>query len=65
MNNGRFILSQIIDFVSRKKIQRLSQRYKNNARIRHFGFRQQFICMVFAQLTWREGLHDIETSTSR
>lgn len=61
MNNGRFILSQIIDFVSRKKIQRLSQRYQSDIRIRHFGFRQQFICMVFAQLTWREGLRDIET----
>ena len=29
--------------------------------MRHFGCRQQFICMAFAQLTWREGLRDIAT----
>lgn len=27
--------------------------------MRHFGVRQQLICMVFAQLTWRDGLRDI------
>ena len=29
------------------------------SRVCHFGCRQQLICMVFAQLTWREGLRDI------
>ena len=61
MNPGRHILSQIIDFVHREKLQRLVKHYAPNQKIKHFGFRQQFICMVFAQLTWREGLRDIET----
>src|SRR5258708_6617308 len=61
MNSGRYILSQVLDLVERKTIERLSARYGAESRVRHFGCRQQFICMVFAQLTWREGLRDIET----
>ena len=62
MNTGRHVLSQIVNFVHWEKLQRLARRYEPNQKIKHFGFRQQFICMVFAQLTWREGLRDIETS---
>ena len=60
MNSGRFVLSQILDLVHRQTLERLAYRYGANARVKHFGCRQQFICMVFAQLTWREGLRDIE-----
>ncbi len=59
MNSGRYILSQIIELVDRKTLARLVARYDAEANVRHFGCRQQFICMVFAQLTWREGLRDI------
>lgn len=61
MNTGRHVLSQIVNFVHWEKLQRLARRYEPNQKIKHFGFRQQFICMVLAQLTWREGLRDIET----
>jgi len=61
MKTGRHVLSQIVNFVHWEKSQRLARRYEPNQKIKHFGFRQQFICMVFAQLTWREGLRDIET----
>jgi hypothetical protein len=61
MNSGRFILSQILDLVDRKMLSRLVERYEAESRVRHFGCRQQLICMVFAQLTWREGLRDITT----
>lgn len=61
MNSGRYILSQVLDLVERKTLERLSTRYQAETRVRHFGCRQQLICMVFAQLTWREGLRDIET----
>lgn len=60
MTNGRFILSQILDLVHRETLSRLSLRFRAESRVRHFGVRQQLICMVFAQLTWREGLRDIE-----
>jgi Transposase DDE domain/Domain of unknown function (DUF4372) len=61
MNSGRFVLSQVLDLVHRQTLERLVARYDAESRVRHFGCRQQFICMAFAQLTWREGLRDIAT----
>lgn len=61
MNSGRFVLSQVIDLIHRQTLDRLVARYDAESRVRHFGARQQFICMAFAQLTWREGLRDIAT----
>ena len=59
MNSGRYILSQVLDLVDRKTLSRLVEHYDAESRVRHFGCRQQLICMAFAQLTWREGLRDI------
>lgn len=59
MTSGRFILSQIVDLIHRETLSRLSKRFHAERRVRHFGIRQQLICMVFAQLTWRDGLRDI------
>ncbi len=59
MNIGRYVLTQVLDLVDRKMLSRLVQRYNAEANVRHFGCRQQLICMTFAQLTWREGLRDI------
>ena len=61
MNSGRYVLSQVLDLVDRKSLSRLVQRYEAESKVRHFGCRQQLICMAFAQLTWREGLRDIAT----
>jgi Transposase DDE domain/Domain of unknown function (DUF4372) len=59
MNTGRYVLSQILDLVHWQTLSRLVERYGAESRVRHFGCRQQLICMAFAQLTWREGLRDI------
>lgn len=59
MNSGRHVLSQILDLVHWQTLSRLVKRYDAESRVRHFGCRQQFIAMAFAQLTWREGLRDI------
>ena len=61
MNFGRYILSQIIDLIHRQTLNRLVERYDAESKVRHFGVRQQFICMAFAQLTGRTGLRDIAT----
>jgi hypothetical protein len=61
MNSGRYILCQVLDLVDRKTLARLVEHYDADARVRHFGCRQQLICMTFAQMTWREGLRDIAT----
>lgn len=61
MNTGRYVLSQVLDLVHWQTLGRLVERYDAESRVRHFGCRQQLICMAFAQLTWREGLRDIAT----
>ena len=58
MNSGRYVLTQVLDRIHWQTLARLAERY--NIRTRHFGCRQQLICMGFAQLTWRESLRDIE-----
>ena len=50
-----------MDLIDRKTLARLVERYDAEAHVKHFGCRQQLICMAFAQLTWREGLRDIAT----
>ena len=62
MNSGRYILSQVLDLVHWQTLSRLVNRYDAESRVRHFGCRQQLICMAFAQLTWREGLGDVPVS---
>jgi hypothetical protein len=61
MNSGRYVLSQVLDLIHWETLRRLVQRYDAEARVKHFGCRQQLICMAFAQLTWRTGLRDIAT----
>lgn len=61
MNSGRFILSQVLDLVHRQTLDRIVKRYEPTISVRHFGFRQQLTCMIFAQMTSRDGLRDIAT----
>jgi hypothetical protein len=61
MNTGRFIISQVLDLVHRQTLDRIVKRYEPTLSVRHFGCRQQLTCMVFAQMTSRDGLRDIAT----
>ena len=60
MNQGQTIFSQVIDFLQWKKFRQCVNRYNGNHRIRSFTCYNQFLCMAFAQLTYRESLRDIE-----
>lgn len=60
MNKGQTIFSQIIDFLPKKKFSQCVNRYGGNYRVRSFTCFDQFLCMAFAQLTYRESLRDIE-----
>jgi len=61
MNTGRFIISQVLDLAHRQTLDRIVKRYEPTLSVRHFGCRQQLTCMVFAQMTSRDGLRDIAT----
>ena len=60
MNQGQTIFSQIIDFLPKKKFRQCVNRYRGNHRIRSFTCYEQFLCMAFAQLAYRESLRDIQ-----
>jgi len=61
MNAGQTIFSQLLDFLPTYEFNRCVRRYRGNYRMRQFSCRDQFLCMAFAQLTYRESLRDIET----
>jgi transposase len=60
MNQGQTIFSQVIDFLPKKRFRQCVNRYNGNHRIRSFTCYNQFLCMAFAQLAYRESLRDIE-----
>jgi hypothetical protein len=60
MFEGRTVFVQLMDHVPRHTFRRLVRRYGGNERIRSFTYWDQFLCMAFAQLTYRESLRDIE-----
>lgn len=61
METGETIFAQIVQNAPRYVFNRCVQRYRGNYRVKRFSCWTQFLCMVFAQLTGREGLRDIET----
>ncbi len=61
MFTDRIIFSQLMDFLPRHEFKRCVKRYKGNYLVRTFSCLDQFLCMTFAQLTYRESLRDIET----
>lgn len=60
MYSGKIVLSQLTAFLPMHEFRRCVKRYRGNHRIRNFSCWDQFICMFFAQITYRESLRDIE-----
>ena len=60
MYNGQIVFSQLMAFVPRRPFDTCVRRYHGQRRVRRFSCRDQFLCMAFAQLTYRESLRDIE-----
>ena len=61
MHSGRIIFSQLMNFLPRHEFNKCVRRYQGEHRIRNFSCFDQFLCIAFAQLTYRESLRDIET----
>lgn len=60
MFSGQFVLSQVLDCIHPQQFHRCVERYGGDYKVKHFSTWQEFVCLVFAQLTWRESLRDIE-----
>jgi transposase len=61
MHSGQLIFAQLMDFFPRHEFNACVRRYRGNYRSRNLSCRDQFLAMIFAQLTYRESLRDVET----
>ena len=60
MNSGKTIFSQLMNFLPAQDFRLCVERYEGNYKLQSFSCWDQFLCMAFAQLTYRESLRDIE-----
>ena len=60
MHIGKIVFSQVIEHLPMHTFRRCVQRYDGNHKVKSFSCLDQFLCMAFAQLTYRESLRDIE-----
>lgn len=61
MNTSSTVFAQIIDFLPLYEFRKCVKRYRGDYKIKSFSCLDQFLCMAFAQLTFRESLRDIES----
>ena len=60
MYTGQTVFSQIMDYLPMYEFRKCVDRYNGNHQVKTFSCLDQFLCMAFAQLTYRESLRDIE-----
>ena len=60
MNQGKLVFAQIMEHLPLTTFRRCVARYGGEHKVKHFSCLDQYRCMAFAQLTWRESLRDIE-----
>lgn len=60
MNAGKIIFAQLMAYLPLHTFRRLVKRYRGNHKVKTFTCLDQYLCMAFAQITYRESLRDIE-----
>src|SRR2546425_2755495 len=60
MPTGRSVFAELMTHVSQHKFQTCVARYDGDRKSSRFSCWDQYLCMAFAQLTYRESLRDIE-----
>lgn len=60
MHVGKIIFSQIMDHLPSYRFHQCVQKYQGHYKVQKFSCIDQYRCMSFAQLTYRESLRDIE-----
>jgi hypothetical protein len=61
LNSGRTVFAQLIEQLPHKEFNKCVDTYRGDRYAKHFSCWDQYLAMVFAQLTFRESLRDIET----
>jgi len=60
MNQGKLVFAQLTEHLPLSTFRRCVARYRGEFRARSFSCLDQFLCMAFAQFTFRESLREIE-----
>ena len=60
MYTGKTVFSQVMDYLPMHEFRKCVDRYNGNYHTSSFSCLDQYLCMAFAQLTYRESLRDIE-----
>ena len=61
MNTGKTVFSQVMEFLPLHEFRKCVERYQGDYKVQSFSCMDQFLCMAFAQLTYRESLRDIKS----
>ena len=61
MNDGKTVFAQLFEHIPMNDFRKAVRRYRGEYKVQKFSCLDQFLCMAFAQLTFRESLRDIET----
>ncbi len=61
MYAGQLVFAQVMAFAPWHTFRRLVTKYRGDFNVRRFSCLDQFLCLAFAQLTYRESLRDIES----
>lgn len=59
MNSGKYVFSQLLEFVDRYEFHKCVKRYNGDYRVRDFNCWNQFVQLFFGQLTSLNSLRDI------
>jgi hypothetical protein len=60
MYAGKLVFAQVMDHLPSHVFRRSVQRYRGHYKVKQFSCLDQYLCMAFAQLTYRDSLRDIE-----
>ena len=60
MFTGKLVFAQVMEHMPLKIFHRCVQTYNGNHKVKSFSCLDQFLCMAFAQLTYRESLRETE-----
>lgn len=59
MNQGKYVFTQVIEFINQYQFNICVDRYKGNYKVRNFTCWDQFLALSFGQLTFRDSLRSI------
>lgn len=59
MNTPSTVFAQVMTFLPMHEFRKCVRRYRGDYKVKRFSCLDQFLCLAFAQLTYRESLRDI------